>query len=187
MTASFSAHRKFAQIRPKAARNPSLGQGCCSPLKEVTQRLTGANSGYFCVGRLWGDTAKPEEADVRVYSVRPLSPASRPRRAAKPILWLQRGHFCVASGLPQTWKHSCSNGWTQRSLKFARNRLEVLLWCLVFPPKESCSAEMTMFRFYAQSRGRMFFRTTPVPHPGEVSGSPDLPRPSGDRTGSPQG
>ena len=29
---------------------------------------------------------KPEDADVRVYSVRPLSPASRPRRAAESVV-----------------------------------------------------------------------------------------------------
>ena len=40
---------------------------------------------------------KPEESDVRVYSVRPLPPVSLPRRAAESILWLQRGHFCVAT------------------------------------------------------------------------------------------
>ncbi len=52
--ASFSAHRKLAQICPKPARNPSPGQGCYPTQKEVTQRLTRANKGYFCAGALWG-------------------------------------------------------------------------------------------------------------------------------------
>ena len=34
---------------------------------------------------------------MRVYSVRPLPPASRPSRAAEPFLWLQRGHFYAAT------------------------------------------------------------------------------------------
>ena len=36
----------FSQPRPKSTRNPSLGLGCCPPLKNRTQRLTGANKGY---------------------------------------------------------------------------------------------------------------------------------------------
>ena len=53
--ASFSAHRKLAQIRPKKARNPPPGQGCYPPSKEAAQRLTGANRGYFCAEVLWDD------------------------------------------------------------------------------------------------------------------------------------
>ena len=54
--ASFSAHRKLAQIRPKTARNPPPGQGCYPLLKEATQRLTRANKGYFCAEVLRDDT-----------------------------------------------------------------------------------------------------------------------------------
>lgn len=43
-----------------------------------------------------------------------LPPTSRPRRAAEPFLWLQCGHFCAASGLPQTWKQLSKTGQTQR-------------------------------------------------------------------------
>ena len=41
-------------------------------------------------GSLWTlvrvPMGEPEEADVRVYSVRPLPPASRPRRAAESVV-----------------------------------------------------------------------------------------------------
>ena len=50
--ASFSAHRKLAQICPKPARNSSLGQGYSPPPKEGTQRPTRANRGHFCAGAL---------------------------------------------------------------------------------------------------------------------------------------
>ena len=48
--APFSAHRKFAQIGPKPAQNPSLGQGCYPSPKEATQRLTGRNRGLPSLG-----------------------------------------------------------------------------------------------------------------------------------------
>ena len=54
--APFSAHRKFAQIRLKPARNPSLRLGCYPPRNNRTQRLTRANKGDFCVECLLDDT-----------------------------------------------------------------------------------------------------------------------------------
>ena len=71
---------------------------------------------------------KPEEADVRVHSVRPLSPASRPRRAAEPFLWLQRGHFCVTM---QSIPNAETIGQQRVDTAFSQirqKRLEVLLW-----------------------------------------------------------
>ena len=89
-----SAHRKSSEIRPKPARNPSPGMGCHPSLTEVTQRLPEANKGVFCAECLRAETAKPEEADVRVYSVRPLPLVSRPRRAAQPLPQIPAFVYC---------------------------------------------------------------------------------------------
>ena len=127
--ASFSAHRKPAQIRPKPARNPSLGQGCYPPPEgDHAAAHKGKQGGDSRVGACGMIQQAGGSGCARLQRTQ-LPPASRPRRAAGAFSLVTAWSFCAASGLPQTWKHSCSNGWTQRSLKFARNRLEVLIWC----------------------------------------------------------
>ena len=125
--APFSAHRKLAQICPRPARNPSLGLGCCPPSKDGTQRLTEANTGYFCAEVLRDDTTSLRKRMCAFSAyVRFLR-----RRGPAGLRSLFFGYsvviFAPPCSLSQTWKHSCSNGWTQRSLKFARKQLKILL------------------------------------------------------------
>ena len=95
--APFSAHRKLAQIRSKPPRNPALVLGCCPPLKEVTQRLTGANKGYFCVV-LVGMIQQSRRNRMCAFTacVRFLRRCG-PAGLREPFLWLQRGHFCAVT------------------------------------------------------------------------------------------
>ena len=127
--APFSAHRKLAQICPRPARNPSLGLGCCPPSKDGTQRLTEANTGYFCAEVLRDDTTSLRKRMCAFTAYVRFLRRRGPAGLREPILWLQRGHFCVVIGLSQTWKQLSKTGQTQRPQQIRQKRLEVLLWC----------------------------------------------------------
>ena len=80
--ASFSAHRKPAQIRPKPARNPSLGQGCYPPPEgDHAAAHKGKQGGDSRVGACGMIQQAGGSGCARLQRTQ-LPPASRPRRAA---------------------------------------------------------------------------------------------------------
>ena len=140
--APFSAHRKFAQIGPKPAQNPSLGQGCYPSPKEATQRLTRANTRDFYVGCLWDDTTSRRKRmcafTACVRFLRRRGPAGLRSRLfcgysvvifALPVVCPKHGNIHVAIGVHNVFSNSPESG----SKSFS--------WAGMLPsPKESHTA-----------------------------------------------
>ena len=105
---SFIAFFNFSHKRPMFAFTSESGYTLGFRRKIAHSGSHGETGGHLCVvaRSIWlppHHSKNSRRKWMHANGVRPLPPASRPRRAAEPFLLLQRGYFCTATSLANSW------------------------------------------------------------------------------------